>query len=96
MVTVGGSDKMAKSVGNVLDVERAVDLHGRNAVDVAAPEPLLAAHRVLRGDPRKKRRSYERLLRLYRHVSGSAASSDLSDELAARPAREVEEAMRKT
>src|SRR5918992_1499083 len=31
MVTLA-SEKMAKSVGNVLDVERAVDLHGRNAV----------------------------------------------------------------
>src|SRR5215207_4529905 len=32
MVTLGGSNQMAKSVGNVLDVERAVQLHGRNAV----------------------------------------------------------------
>src|ERR671911_5693 len=26
------SDKMAKSLGNILDVKRAVDLHGRNAI----------------------------------------------------------------
>src|ERR671916_299638 len=31
MVTLA-SDKMAKSLGNILDVERAVELHGRNAV----------------------------------------------------------------
>src|ERR671916_222576 len=95
MVTVGGSDKMAKSVGNVLDVERAVDLHGRNAVRMWLlqshySQPIEYSEEILE----EKRRSYERLLRLYRQVSGSKSSSELSDELAATLRRRLEEAMR--
>jgi cysteinyl-tRNA synthetase len=95
MVTFGGSDKMAKSIGNVLDVERAVELHGRNAVRMWMlqshySQPIEYSEEILE----EKRRSYERLLRLYRQVSGSAASSDLSDELAAGVRRRLKEAMR--
>ena len=95
MVTFGGSDKMAKSVGNVLDVERAVDLHGRNAVRMWLlqshySQPIEYSEEILE----EKRRSYERLLRLYRQVSGSKASSELSDELAATLRGRLEEAMR--
>jgi cysteinyl-tRNA synthetase len=95
MVTFGGADKMAKSVGNVLDVERAVDLHGRNAVRMWLlqshySQPIEYSADILE----EKRRSYERLLRLYRQVSGSATSSDLSDELAAGLRGRFEEAMR--
>ncbi|HEX2728887.1 MAG TPA: cysteine--tRNA ligase, partial [Rubrobacteraceae bacterium] len=84
MVTFGGSDKMAKSVGNVLDVERAVDLHGRNAVRMWLlqshySQPIEYSAEILE----EKRRSYERLLRLYRQISDSNSSSELSDDLAA-------------
>lgn len=95
MVTFGGSDKMAKSVGNVLDVGRAVDLHGRNAVRMWLlqshySQPIEYSEEILE----EKRRSYERLLRLYRQVSGSKSSSGLSDELAAELRGRLEEAMR--
>src|SRR4028119_2451271 len=83
MVTFGGSDKMAKSIGNVLDVERAVELHGRNAVRMWLlqshySQPIEYSEEILE----EKRRSYERLLRLHRQVSGSAASPDPSHALA--------------
>src|ERR687893_611984 len=84
MVTLQ-SGKMAKSVGNVLDVKRAVDLHGRNAVRMWLlqshySQPIEYSGKILEG----KRRSYERLLRLYLQISGSQSSSELSDTLAAR------------
>jgi cysteinyl-tRNA synthetase len=83
MVTLGGPEKMAKSVGNVLDVKRAVDLHGRNAVRMWLlqshySQPIEYSEEILE----EKRRSYERLVRLYRQMAGSGASSRLSDELA--------------
>src|ERR687886_192382 len=83
MVTVGGSDKMAKSVGNVLDVKRAVDPHGRNAVRMWLlqshySQPIEYSEEILE----EKKRSYERLMRLYRQISSSEGSSKLSDELA--------------
>ena len=95
MVTFGGSDKMAKSVGNVLDVGRAVDLHGRNAVRMWLlqshySQPIEYSEEILE----EKRRSYERLLRLYRQVSDAKTSSGLSDELAASLRGRLEEAMR--
>ncbi len=95
MVTFVGSDKMAKSVGNVLDVGRAVELHGRNAVRMWLlqshySQPIEYSEEILE----EKRRSYERLLRLYRQVSDSKTSSELSDELAAALRGRLEEAMR--
>ena len=83
MVTLA-SGKMAKSVGNVLDVERAVDLHGRNAVRMWLlqshySQPIEYSEEILE----EKRRSYERLMRLYLQISGSQSSSELSDGLAA-------------
>jgi cysteinyl-tRNA synthetase len=82
MVTLT-EDKMAKSLGNILDVRRAVELHGRNAVRMWLlqshyPQPIDYSEEILD----EKRRSYERLMRLYRQVSGSESSSKLSDELA--------------
>src|SRR5215213_8827074 len=84
MVTIGGPNKMAKSVGNVLDVERAVDLHGRNAVRMWLlqshySQPIEYSEEILE----EKRRAYERLMRLYGQISGSRSSSELSDTLAA-------------
>src|SRR5918912_563666 len=83
MVTLR-EDKMAKSLGNILDVRRAVELHGRNAVRMWLlqshyPQPIDYSEEILD----EKRRSYERLMRLYRQVSGSESSSGLSDKLAA-------------
>jgi cysteinyl-tRNA synthetase len=83
MVTLT-SGKMAKSVGNVLDVERAVNLHGRNAVRMWLlqshySQPIEYSEEILE----EKRRSYERLMRLYLQISGSQSSSELSDSLAA-------------
>jgi cysteinyl-tRNA synthetase len=95
MVTVSGSVKMAKSVGNVLDVERAADLHGRNAVRMWLlqshySQPVEYSEEILE----EKRRSYERLLRLYRQISGSQESSGFSDELAGGLRERFDAAMR--
>jgi cysteinyl-tRNA synthetase len=83
MVTLR-DDKMAKSLGNILDVERAVELHGRNAVRMWLlqshySQPVDYSEEILD----EKRRSYERLMRLYRQISGSERSSELSGRLAA-------------
>jgi cysteinyl-tRNA synthetase len=93
MVTLA-SGKMAKSVGNVLDVERAVDLHGRNAVRMWLlqshySQPIEYSEEILE----EKRRSYERLIRLHLQISGSQSSSELSDTLAADLRESVEAAM---
>ena len=93
MVTLA-SEKMAKSVGNVLDVERAVDLHGRNAVRMWLlqshySQPIEFSEEILE----EKRRSYERLIRLYLQISGSQSSSGLSDTMAADLRESVETAM---
>ena len=87
-------DKMSKSLGNILDAKEAVDLHGRNAVRMwflqsHYSQPIDYSGEILE----EKRRSFERLLRLYRQISGSQASSELSDELAARLREGVEAAM---
>src|SRR5215216_1136929 len=78
------SGKMAKSLGNILDVERAVELHGRNAIRMWLlqshySQPIDYSEEILE----EKRRSYERLLRLYRQISGSESSSELDASLAA-------------
>jgi len=88
------SGKMAKSVGNVLDVIRAVDLHGRNAVRMWLlqshySQPIEYSEEILE----EKRRSYERLMRLYLQISGSQSSSELSDALAARLLESFDAAM---
>src|ERR671910_3614457 len=78
------SNKMAKSLGNILDVERAVDLHGRNAVRMWLlqshySQPIDYSEEILE----EKRRSYERLMRLYAQISSPSSSSELSDRLGA-------------
>jgi cysteinyl-tRNA synthetase len=83
MVTLA-NDKMAKSVGNVLDVKRAVNLHGPNAIRMWLlqshySQPIEYSEEILE----EKRRSYERLMRLYLQISGSQSSSELSDTMAA-------------
>jgi cysteinyl-tRNA synthetase len=94
MVTLA-SDKMAKSLGNILDVKRAVELHGRNAVRMWLlqshySQPIDYSEEILD----EKRRSYERLMRLYRQISGSGSSSKLSDELASQLRDRFDAAMR--
>ena len=94
MVTLQ-SGKMAKSVGNVLDVGRAIDLHGRNAVRMWLlqshySQPIEYSEEILE----EKRRSYERLLRLYRQISDSGTSSELSDRLASDLRGRFDDAMR--
>jgi cysteinyl-tRNA synthetase len=84
MVTLGGSDKMAKSIGNVLDVERAVELHGSNAIRMWLlqshySQPIEYSEEILE----EKRRSFDRLQNLYKGLGGSTSSSELSDRLAA-------------
>jgi len=93
MVTLA-SGKMAKSVGNVLDVERAVSLHGRNAVRMWLlqshySQPIEYSEEILE----EKRRSYERLVRLYLQISGSQSSSERSDTMAAGLRESVDAAM---
>ena len=83
MVTIGGSDKMAKSIGNVLDVESAVELHGSNAIRMWLlqshySQPIEYSGEILE----EKRRSFERLQNLYQALGGSTSSSELSDRLA--------------
>src|SRR3712207_2679461 len=77
------ADKMAKSLGNIVDVKEAAGRYGRNAVRMWLlqshySQPIDYSEDILD----EKRRSYERLMRLYRQISGSEGSSRLSDELA--------------
>ncbi len=78
------ADKMAKSIGNIVDVKEAVEHYGRNAVRMwflqsHYSQPIDYSGEILE----EKRRSYERLLRLYRQVSDSGSSSELDASLAA-------------
>ncbi len=94
MVTIGGSDKMAKSVGNVLDVERAIERHGRNAIRMWLlqshySQPIEYSEEILE----EKRRSFERLQNLYNQLGDLTPSSELSDEFAAELTVRFERAM---
>jgi cysteinyl-tRNA synthetase len=94
MVTLGAGGKMAKSLGNILDVERAVDLHGRNAVRMWLlqshySQPIDYSEEILE----EKREAYEHLMNLYRQVSASEGSSVLSDKLALELRERFDEAM---
>ena len=89
------SGKMAKSLGNILDVDRAVHLHGRNALRMWLlqshySQPIDYSEEILD----EKRRSYERLLRLYRQISSSETSSELSERLAGELRERFDRAMR--
>src|ERR671921_296559 len=88
------SNKMAKSLGNVLDMERAVDLHGHNAVRMWLlqshySQPIDYSEEILE----EKRRSYEHLTNLYARISGSQTSSELSESLAAKLKERFDAAM---
>jgi cysteinyl-tRNA synthetase len=95
MVNFADTGKMAKSLGNILDVERAIDLHGPNALRMWLlqshySQPIDYSEEILE----EKRRSYERLLRLYRQISGSETSSELSERLANELRERFDAAMR--
>jgi cysteinyl-tRNA synthetase len=75
--------KMAKSLGNILDVEDAIGRHGRNALRMWLlqshySQPIDYSEEILE----EKRRSYERLMRLYRTISNPTIASELSAQLA--------------
>ena len=94
MVTLA-DDKMAKSLGNILGIKEAVERHGRNAVRMWLlqshySQPIDYSEPILE----EKRRSYVRLSRFHRDISGSMSSSKLSDELAAELRERFDAAMR--
>ncbi len=89
------SGKMAKSLGNVLDVERAVQLHGKDALRMWLlqshySQPIEYSEEILA----EKRRSYERLRNLYARIAGSTSSSELDERLVAELRERFDEAMR--
>ncbi|CAN5716356.1 cysteine--tRNA ligase [soil metagenome] len=86
--------KMAKSTGNILSVDDVVARHGRNALRMWIlqshySQPIEYSEEILA----EKRRSYVRLVRLYRQVSAAQSSSELSDELARDLRHRLDEAM---
>jgi len=89
------SNKMAKSLGNVLDVERAVALHGKNAIRMWLlqshySQPIDYSEEILE----EKKRSNERLRNLYTQIGDSTSSSELSDNLATELKEQFDAAMR--
>src|ERR687893_1806008 len=89
------SGKMAKSLGNILDVDRAVHRHGRNALRMWLlqshySQPIDYSEEILD----EKGRSYERVLRLYRQISSSETSGRLSERLATGLRERFDRAMR--
>jgi cysteinyl-tRNA synthetase len=93
MVTLTNG-KMAKSVGNVLDVERAVNLHGRNAVRMWLlqshySQPIEYSDEILE----EKDRAYRRLQNLYAKIFDSTSSSNLAKNLTAQLEKRFDAAM---
>jgi cysteinyl-tRNA synthetase len=93
MVTLT-SGKMAKSIGNVLDVIRAVDLHGRNAVRMWLlqshySQPIEYSEEILE----EKNRAYWRLQNLYAKIIDSTSSSNLSTDLTGQLKKRFDAAM---
>ncbi len=86
------SNKMAKSLGNVLDVERAIDMHGgrkpyggKNALRMWLlqshySQPIDYSEEILE----EKNRAYWRLQNLYANIIHSTSSSELSKRLTTR------------
>jgi cysteinyl-tRNA synthetase len=93
MVTLT-SGKMAKSVGNVLDVTRAVDLHDPNAVRMwflqsHYSQPIEYSEEILE----EKERAYWRLQNLYAKIFDSTSSSNLSKNLTGQLKKKFDAAM---
>ena len=95
MVNLGPGGKMAKSVGNILDVKEAVELYGKNALRMwflqsHYSHPIDYSEEILE----EKGRSYERLENLYARIADSTSSSELDKELAAALRERFDTAMR--
>jgi cysteinyl-tRNA synthetase len=93
MVTLA-SGKMAKSVGNVLDVERAVHIHGRNAVRMWLlqshySQPIEYSEEILE----EKNRAYWRLQNVYAKIIDSTSSSNLAKNLTGQLEKRFDAAM---
>ena len=94
MVNFAETGKMAKSLGNILDVKDAVERHGRDALRMWLlqshySQPIDYSEMILE----EKRRSYERLQNLYARISGSTSSSELDASLARELRERVDRAM---
>ena len=94
MVNFAETGKMAKSLGNILDVKDAVERHGREALRMWLlqshySQPIDYSESILE----EKRRSYERLQNLYARISGSTSSSELDASLAGELRERVDRAM---
>lgn len=100
MTGTGGADgesseKMAKSVGNVVDIKDAVHEFGADAIRMWLlqshySQPIDFSEAILS----EKKRSWERLLRFYGQVYGATGSSETSDELAGELTARFDGAMR--
>jgi cysteinyl-tRNA synthetase len=93
MVTLTNG-KMAKSVGNVLDVERAVNLHGRNAVRMWLlqshySQPIEYSEEILE----EKNRAYWRLQNVYAKIIDSTSTSNLAKNLTGQLKKRFDAAM---
>jgi cysteinyl-tRNA synthetase len=94
MVRLEGPNKMAKSVGNVLDVERAVNLHRRNAIRMWLlqshySQPIDYSAEILK----EKDRAYWRLQNLYAKIIDSTSSSNLAKNLTGQLKKRFDAAM---
>ena len=94
MVNFAETGKMAKSLGNILDVRDAVERHGRDALRMWLlqshySQPIEYSETILD----EKRRSYERLQNLYSRISSSTSSSELDESLARELRERVDRAM---
>ncbi len=75
--------KMAKSLGNILDVDEAVERHGPDALRMWLlqshySQPIDYSEEILE----EKLESYEYLINLYRQIDFSTSASELSAQLA--------------
>ncbi len=94
MVNFAETGKMAKSLGNILDVKEAVERHGRDALRMWLlqshySQPIDYSEPILE----EKRRSYERLQNTYARISGSKSSSEIDVSLADELGERVDRAM---
>ncbi|WP_119066819.1 cysteine--tRNA ligase [Rubrobacter indicoceani] len=89
------TEKMAKSVGNVVDIKAAVEKFGADAIRMWLlqshySQPIDYSEAILS----EKKRSWERLLRFYAQVQDATSSSRFSDELAEELTVRFDKAMR--
>ncbi|MDP9426915.1 MAG: cysteine--tRNA ligase [Actinomycetota bacterium] len=83
MVNFAETGKMAKSLGNIIDVKDAVERHGRSALRMWIlqshySQPIEYSEEILR----EKDEAFQHLQNLYSMLSNSDTSSDLSETLA--------------